>query len=269
MSRVPAPLAGLAASMSLFTILPAPVLENVDRTVARRAIRAFAWLGLCLGAVAAGIVCGVLALGAGSWLAGVLALCWLAGATGGFHLDGVADTGDGLGSRATPEKALSIMKQSDIGPMGVISLVLVLLVDCAALVSIAGTGSLGRVAVMVCLGPSLGRAAILMATLPGVPCARPGGFGSLVAGVTSVRAAAIDLTVLGCVWALLGLLAGGWVTCLVVVVCAALALAVAQLWIKHLVRRLSGMTGDCFGSINEITQMVFWCLAALGLAVAA
>ena len=40
-----------------------------------------------------------------------------------------------------------------------------------------------------------------------------------------------------------------------------------QLCRAHLVRRLSGMTGDTFGSINEVTQMTFWVLTALTVAV--
>jgi len=264
------PLRGIAEALSLFTILPGPYLNDIDRPLARRAITAFPWLGLFLGVVAGGIVALVLGLGAGSWLAGVLALCWLAGATGGFHLDGVADTADGLGSRAVPEKALEIMKKSDIGPMGVISIILVLLVDAAAVVSLAGTagpGSWWRVAILVGLGPVLGRAAILFATMTGVPCARPGGFGSLVAGVTTPRSAAINLTALGCVCALAGLAAGGWRWCLVAVGCAAVTLLIARGWIHHLVRRLSGMTGDTFGSVNEVTQLMFWVLTALTVAV--
>ena len=264
------PLRGVAEALSLFTILPGPYLNDIDRPLARRAVTAFPWLGLCLGAVAGGIVALALGLGVGPWLAGVLALCWLAGATGGFHLDGVADTADGLGSRAAPEKALMIMKKSDIGPMGVMSIVLVLLVDAAAVVSLAGTvgsGAWWRVAILVGLGPALARAAILLATMTGVPCARPGGFGSLVAGVTTPRSAAINLTALGCVCALAGLVAGGWMWCLVTVSCAALTLLIARGWIHHLVRRLSGMTGDTFGSINEVTQMTFWDLTALTVAV--
>lgn len=264
------PLRGIAEALSLFTILPGPYLNDIDRPLARRAITAFPWLGLFLGVVAGGIVALVLGLGAGSWLAGVLALCWLAGATGGFHLDGVADTADGLGSRAVPGKALEIMKKSDIGPMGVISIILVLLVDAAAVVSLAGTagpGSWWRVAILVGLGPVLGRAAILFATMTGVPCARPGGFGSLVAGVTTPRSAAINLTALGCVCALAGLAAGGWRWCLVAVGCAAVTLLIARGWIHHLVRRLSGMTGDTFGSVNEVTQLMFWVLTALTVAV--
>jgi adenosylcobinamide-GDP ribazoletransferase len=54
---------------------------------------------------------------------------------------------------------------------------------------------------------------------------------------------------------------------LVTVSCAALTLLIARGWIHHLVRRLSGMTGDTFGSINEVTQMTFWVLTALTVAV--
>ena len=53
--------------------------------------------------------------------------------TRGLHLDGLADTADGLGSGKPAEDALRIMKQSDIGPFGVITLVFALLAQVAAL----------------------------------------------------------------------------------------------------------------------------------------
>lgn len=89
----------------------------------------------------------------------------------------------------------------------------------------------------------------------------------MVAGVTTPRSAAINLTALGCVCALAGLAAGGWRWCLVAVGCAAVTLLIARGWIHHLVRRLSGMTGDTFGSVNEVTQLMFWVLTALTVAV--
>lgn len=64
--------------------------------------------------------------------------------------------------------------------MGVMSIVLVLLVDAAAVVSLAGTvgsGAWWRVAILVGLGPVLARAAILLATMTGVPCAVRAGSG--------------------------------------------------------------------------------------------
>ena len=46
--------------------------------------------------------------------------------TGGLHLDGLADTADGLASRGTKEKVLEVMRDSRIGAFGVISLILVI-----------------------------------------------------------------------------------------------------------------------------------------------
>ena len=56
----------------------------------------------------------------------------------GLHLDGLADTADGLGSGKPAEDALRIMKQSDIGPFGVITLLFVLLAQVAALCELYG-----------------------------------------------------------------------------------------------------------------------------------
>lgn len=272
-SRIPGPLLGIVSAFALFSIIPAPLLPTVDRRITTRAIRAFPWMGMLLGVVAGLVAGGVLAAGAGSWLAGILALAWLAASTGGFHLDGVADTADGLGSRAPAERALEIMKQSDIGPMGVISLLMVLLIDVGSLTSLAatsaalGAGSWWRIGLLILIGPSVGRGSILLATLPSVPCARPGGFGSLVAGVTRPAAAALNIVCLGLVWAGLGWLAQGWAGAVLVVVCAAIALGWAQVWTRHLVRRLGGVTGDCFGSLNETTQCVLWGALAIGAAL--
>jgi adenosylcobinamide-GDP ribazoletransferase len=83
-------------------------------------------VGLLLGAVAAA----VLELAArwgrtGPLLAAVLAVAALALLTRGLHLDGLADQ--------AADQALAIMKRSDIGPFGVVTLVLTLGVQVAAL----------------------------------------------------------------------------------------------------------------------------------------
>ena len=261
---------GVVAAFGLFSVIPMPALPNVDRQVTARAIRAFGWMGLLLGMVAGLIVAGVLAAGAGPWLAAILALAWLTAATGGFHLDGVADTADGLASRKPTDEALAIMKRSDIGPMGVISLVLVLLVDLGSLSSLATTlagqpGAWWRLGLVMLLGPSSGRAAILLATHPSLPCARPGGFGSLVAGVTPTRTAVVQLAGLGLVWATVGWAVAGPVGTATTVGAGAVALGWSAAWARHLVRRLGGLTGDCFGSLIETTQVVAWLLLALAV----
>ena len=244
----------LHAAVSVFTIVPVPPVE-IDRDTARRAALALPWVGLLLGSVAAVLAGGVRALNGGSLLAGVLALTLLSVITGAMHLDGLADTADGFGSRRPPDEALTIMKRSDIGPMGVATLVLVLLVDVAALSSphLDGPKLLAAVA---CL-PMVGRVAVLTGTGRWAPNARPGGFGALFSGVTSGRGWVLSASGV----LVVSVLAGGWASGLR----GALAFAVAPLlsWLvgwaaqRRLVRRFGGLTGDLLGALIEVTQLVF------------
>ena len=66
----------------------------------------------------------------------MLALAALALLTRGLHLDGLADTADGLGPLRGRERALQVMHQSDVGPFGVATLVLTLLLQIACLAAL-------------------------------------------------------------------------------------------------------------------------------------
>jgi adenosylcobinamide-GDP ribazoletransferase len=146
-------------------------------------------VGVLLGGIAAGVVAGVHALQPGApLLAAVLGVVTVAALSGALHLDGLADMADGLGSRRDRETMLRIMKQSDIGPFGVVSLVAVLLIDVAALTA--------------CIQAGFGWQAILIATIASrltlpwscrtsVPSARPDGLGAMVAGTVRPYAAAL------------------------------------------------------------------------------
>ena len=114
----------LLAAVGLFTVIPVRPFD-VDRRAASRAMAALPVLGLLLG-LAAGAVAGLLGWLTSPLLGAVVGLALLAWLTGALHLDGVADTADGLGSRKPADEALAIMRRSDIGPMGVVVLVFVL-----------------------------------------------------------------------------------------------------------------------------------------------
>ena len=86
-----------------------------------------------------------------------------------------------------------------------------------------------------------------------------------VRSIFAYLAAAVCL--LGLVWAGLGWLVADWTGAVLVVTACALALGWAQGWSRHLIRRLGGMTGDTFGSLNETTQCVAWALMAIGAAL--
>ncbi|RMB62467.1 adenosylcobinamide-GDP ribazoletransferase [Tessaracoccus antarcticus] len=243
-----------------------PSVATIDRRLAGRAMAWFPVVGLVLGLLAGGVAWGVGALG-GPLLGAVLGLATLAALTGALHLDGVADTADGLGSRAPAARALEIMRRSDIGPMGVVTLLFVLLADVAAISRIMTTASLVAGPVALALAVVAGRVAVLSSTTSANGGARTEGFGALFHGVTSTA-----MAVGGCVAALAVAVAAGWGVAgaggaTVFFVAGALALVVGWVWRRYLARRLGGLTGDTFGSIIEVTQVVFLVTAAVGFGV--
>ena len=169
--------------MSLFTTIPAGVSGMLDDEVAAKAILWLPGIGLLLGAIGGGVLLAVGTLnttGPGRLLGAALAVAVIAVLTGGLHLDGLADTADGLGSRRPADAALEIMRRSDIGPMGVGALVLVLLIQVAA---VAAVPRLPLAVAALALAEVTGRVSVVVATSS--PAARPGGFGALVAGRTT------------------------------------------------------------------------------------
>lgn len=245
----------LARSVAMFTIVPVPVRVAAEPTPAHGA-QALLWLpavGAVLGAAA-----GLPATAVRAWaphaslLGAILAVAALAALTGGLHLDGLADTADGLGSRAAPARALEIMKQPDVGPFGVVTLVLVLLADVASLTSLRG-GAWTPAAVLA-VAAATGRVAAVQAAVRSVPAARPGGFGALVAGRVTIPAAAgwtVAALALGAAAALALRIPPAWV-----LVPQAVALATAWLLRRYAARRLGGVTGDVFGGLIEAATAV-------------
>lgn len=241
----------LLTAVGLFTIIPVRPFD-VDRRAATRAMAALPWLGLLLGLVAGAAVAGV-GLVASPLLGAVVGLGILAGATGALHLDGVADTADGLGSRKPRDEALTIMRKSDIGPMGVATLVFVLLLDCAALASIGSplvAGAALASAVMT------SRLAVTVATVSR-RSARTKGFGALFVGVTSRGTVFVNVLLAVLVLGCLGWATAGWQGMTALVVAGSCAGVVAALWGRRLVARFDGWTGDTFGSLIEATQAAF------------
>jgi adenosylcobinamide-GDP ribazoletransferase len=248
-------------ALSLFTAIPAGVGGVLDDDVAARAVLWLPGVGLLLGGTGAGIMLAVGALnatGAGRLLGAALAVAAVAALTGGLHLDGLADTADGLGSRRPAADALAIMRRSDIGPLGVAALVLVLLVQVTA---VAAVPRLPLAAAAIILAEVTGRVSVVIATSS--PAARPGGFGALVAGQTTATERALTAAALACAVAAAGLTAGG-----PALAARGLAATLAGLLAGWLVqrtarRRLGGMTGDVFGAILQLSATAVLVVAAL------
>lgn len=252
---------GLRFAFGTLTVLPVRV-ARWDRAAGRAGMLWAPAVGLAVGA-AAGAVGGVLlGLRAGALLAAVGAAAVPAVLTRGLHLDGLADTADGLGSGKPAAEALRIMKQSDIGPFGVLTLVFVLLAQVAALGGRYGHGwAAGAVAAAV--AGLTGRTAMTLACRDSVPPARRDGLGAAVAGAVPARAAwtlaAAAVAAAAAAGAPFGPAAA------VHHGLAALAgLVAAELLLRRCVLRFGGVTGDVFGALSETAAAIVLVGLALG-----
>ncbi|MET9685756.1 adenosylcobinamide-GDP ribazoletransferase [Streptomyces coeruleorubidus] len=255
------PLDGLRFAFGTLTVFPVRV-TRWDREAARGGMLCAPLAGLAVGAVAAAVGLVLLFLGAGGPLAAVATVAVPASLTRGLHLDGLADTADGLGSGKPAEDALRIMKQSDIGPFGVITLVLALLAQVAALAQ-AYDASWARGACAAVVSATVARLALTLAARAGVPAARPEGLGAAVAGVVPVRGALLaGVAVTGVAAAVAAVLGPYDVarTALAVL----LSLAAAEALLRHCTRRFGGITGDVFGGLAETAATTALVVLSLG-----
>ena len=238
-------------AVGTLTIIPVRPPEVVDRAVAGRAMALAPLAVLPLAVAAAGL--GWLA-GRTGWpplLAGLVVVAVLALGTRALHLDGLADTVDGLGSGRDRDRALEIMRRGDVGPMGVIALLLVLGGQTAAASVLV---SEARAAALLVVLIAASRAALLVGCRTGVPAARSGGLGSAVAG-------SVTTSVLVTIWVLTGAVAAvvaqpaglyWWHGIGTVLLGAGVAYGVVRL----AVRRLGGITGDVLGATVELALLV-------------
>ena len=247
--------------MSLFTTIPAGVSGVLDDDVAARAILWLPAIGLLLGGIGACVVLAVGSLnatGPGRLLGAALAVAAVAVLTGGLHLDGLADTADGLGSRRPAAGALEIMRRSDIGPMGVGALVLVLLIQVTA---VAAVPRLPLAAAALVLAEVTGRVSVVIATSS--PAARPGGFGALVAGRTTAVDRAVTAGALACAVVAAGLTAAGPALAVRGLAATLAGLLAGWLLQRTARQRLGGMTGDVFGAILQVSATTTLVVVAL------
>ncbi len=229
----------LRAAVTFLTVLP---VANADGGPGERLGRAFfpaigALVGLvaCVVFVVAGAVTSPL-LGAA---ASVAVLCLL---TGAIHLDGLADSADGLLGRGDVEHRLEVMRDPRLGSYGVSAIVVVLLLEVAAIASI----SPGRAVAALVIAGALSRLATL-AVIAFVPYVRSSGLG--IAAWDS-RHRGVDLVVGSVSAAIVCVL--DWRRALialpVVALTAVLVVAMAR-------RRLGGATGDVCGATAELCQL--------------
>lgn len=248
-----------AAAFQFLTRLPVPVKLNYNDALFRRSVVFYPLVGFVLG---------VLLLGAGKLLnmalpplpaAALLLSVWTL-LTGALHLDGLMDTADGILSHRSRERMLEIMKDSRVGAMGVVVCVLVLLVKWSLLQELFRKEGLNWMLLPMIL---LWSRWYMVVAIAGWPYARQengGGMGTFYRGIgwkhiaahsalAVLLSAALLLTahapglhLTGAIWPLLAF--------------AGLTFGGGYLMSAYIHRKLGGLTGDTYGAMNELLEVL-------------
>lgn len=230
----------LLEALAFLTILPLPPQTKAPRP---QALAMFPVAGLVIGAVVA-IFTRLVSLYFPQQITAAVAVCLLAALSGALHLDGLADTCDGFGSCRPREKILAIMRDSRIGVMGSVALLLVLLLKIHALTAMDKEIQTAALLLM----PLFGRAAIVW-QMHFLPYARKeSGAGQLFYQGLG-RSALFMATVLPA--AALTLVA--WKQFLPV---AAGVVIVNLLLVRLCRKKINGATGDTLGAASELTETI-------------
>lgn len=231
------------AALRFLTVLPVPERWCGGEEELRRGVSFFTAVGICIGGFAA-----VLDSALGRILpplpAAVLVVIFLAAASGGLHLDGLADTADGFFSSRTRDRILEIMRDSRTGPMGAAAVACLVILKAAAIASLPPARRWGAILLM----PVAGRCAlaVMMAVLP--YARTDGGLCRVFLGSRPARRAAWVLILFASAawWAL------GWTG----LGAAAVSVVATLLLSLYGHRKIGGFTGDTLGAACEIVEVI-------------
>lgn len=236
-------------AFQFMTRIPIPTLPYREGALARAA-RFFPLVGLVIGLIAVAID-HLLAGRVAPQVLGMVLLTYLVLITGALHEDGLADTADAFGGRRSKEQILSIMRDSRIGSYGAIALTLSLLARFIFITDIPPLRlpQIVIAASVLCRWTSLPLGFLL-------PYAREDrGLGGQVAGrlpLSSIAWATLFAAV--SVGAVLGR-ESVWPWAITILLTIGSAL--------YFKRRIGGITGDCFGAANQITEIAIYFYGAL------
>lgn len=239
-------------AISFLTTLPLPFKKSLSAREIAASLSWFPVVGLLLGLIIS-LVFFLLVSLLPRQINSVIILIVLVLLTGGFHLDGLADTADGfLSARSHPEDILTIMKDSSIGTMGALGLILVLLLKYTAITQLPDR----NVIPCLLLLPVCGRFSIVILAYLASYARKEGGLGEAITQQVSSReiiyASAFTIIVTLLLTGLKGFLV--------------LPILIFYTWGLKLyaTRRIGGITGDLLGFCCESSEaLALLCWVAL------
>jgi adenosylcobinamide-GDP ribazoletransferase len=234
------------AALQFLTIFPTPIRHKVTAKTSSKSLTYFPLIGLILGAILLGLNY-ILTLILPSPVVNALLIIALVILTGAHHLDGFTDTCDGVIAGSSKKERLSIMSDSKVGAFGIVGAILLLLLKYASL-------SAAPMLPALLLMPTLSRWA-MVSIIFSFPYAKRYGMGlAFKQGanwqrltITTVISLVVAVAVLK-LWGLV-LMAALWL----------IAFGIAS----YFRSRLGGLTGDNYGAINELAEVLVLLLIIL------
>ncbi|EKN3946849.1 adenosylcobinamide-GDP ribazoletransferase [Yersinia enterocolitica] len=236
------------ATLQFMTRIPVPerwtqglALDNYER-----GIIGFPFIGLIVGVIG-GVVFTLLASWCGVPLAALGYVLALALVTGAFHLDGLADTCDGVFSARKREQMLEIMRDSRLGTNGGLALIFIVVAKVLVVSELALRDA--PMLLMLTAASVAGRTVIVLLMYRQRYAREGNGLGNIYIGKVTGKQTLVTLAG----GAILTLLLGQGAALLALVISMALVLLLAT----YLRRRLGGQTGDTLGAAAEVGELVF------------
>lgn len=230
---------GFWTALGFLTIFPTPRRREIDAEGFGESLPYFPLVGLMLGAILLFLNFG-LSLILPSPVVNALLIIALVILTGAHHLDGLIDTGDGIIAGKSKKERLAIMSDSKVGAFGIVAAFLLLLLKYVSL-------SAAPILPALLLMPTLSRWGMVSAIFA-FPYAKSSGMGLAFKQGANWQRLTVS-TIIALAVAVIIFELGG------------LAL-VAALWLiifgiaGYFRSRLGGLTGDTYGAINELAEVL-------------
>lgn len=229
--------------LQFLTRIPIPLQIQVAEDDFGKGIKYFPLIGLLIGSLnVLGYVSFSLVFSKSISIIGVCLLNILI--TGALHLDGLADTCDGIFSGRSRERSLEIMRDSRIGTNGAIGIFFDLAFRIGLLLPINDRYLMKA----LLLAPVISRTALAFLICLSPPARSEQGLGNLFLGKSKLRDAGIAL--LSCL-----ILAAVFLRyqAIVVISCNLIAMF---LYNRLIISKMQGMTGDTLGAGNELSEII-------------
>jgi len=254
----------LLIAFQFLTIIPVKDTAKIPDEEMGSVAASFPLVGLTEGAVLAGLALLLLKILPAEVVSALLVLVMTI-LNGGLHLDGLADTFDAIAARGNKDRKLAIMKDSSIGPAGVISIVIALLLNYVLLNAVHFHASKDLYCGIVLLMPVASRWAMVPALFYGKP-ARQDGLGRAFIEFTGLKELVYSTLLMFLIVVIYALVFSDvdlFVSFCMMNFPVLYALSLLTVWFSNI--RFEGLTGDILGAVNEIAKLIFLITSLLWL----